>query len=131
MNSNSQRYKKRKEQLVSAVQLELDTEGFTFQKWGGTQHCHSGDWIVRSDNDCYTVGAEIFKRTYTEVSPGRFVKHAIIRARQAEKSGTIKTHEGETRYEAGDFLIDNSNDGSDCYAISKERFHELYDRVDQ
>jgi len=130
MSDNSRQYRKRQEQLVSAVQLDLETDGFTYQKWGSKQRCNSGDWLVRSDDDCYTIARDSFENTYTEVSPGRFVKHATVSATQAEEDGSIKTREGETHYKAGDYLVDNSDDGSDCYAVSKERFEKLYQRID-
>src|SRR5215831_2695516 len=40
------RYKKKPTAFVTAVQLDLDTEGFTYNKWGGKQVCKRGDWLV-------------------------------------------------------------------------------------
>lgn len=120
-------YRKRKNTTVTAVQLDLDTEGFTYTKWGGEQRCRRGDWLLNSDTDCYTVSDSSFQKTYREESPGRYVKHTLVRATMAVKSGKISTQEGETAYSAGDYLIDNNGDGSDCYAISEQTFHELYE----
>jgi len=44
-------YVKREAQTVAAVQLDLDTKGFTYEKWGSTQTCKPGDWIVSNDGD--------------------------------------------------------------------------------
>lgn len=115
---------------MTAVQLNLDTEGFTYRKWGGEQRCRPQDWLVHSDSDCYTVNKESFARTYRELSPGRYIKHASVWAEQADESGSIPTKEGSTDYEAGDYLIDNGEDDSDCYAIDKERFEHLYTLID-
>ncbi|MCP5004175.1 MAG: hypothetical protein GY941_09585, partial [Planctomycetes bacterium] len=40
------RYRKKATANVIAVRLELDTDGFTYRKWGGEQFCKAGDWIV-------------------------------------------------------------------------------------
>lgn len=55
-----------------AFQLDLDTDGFTYRKWGAEQRCKRGDWLVDNGGDCYTVGAEAFARTYRRVSPGAY-----------------------------------------------------------
>ena len=49
--SRRERYVKKHTQFVVAVELDLDTAGFTYQKWGGTQTCKPGDWIVNNDGD--------------------------------------------------------------------------------
>ncbi|MFK7860380.1 MAG: hypothetical protein AB8B64_16295 [Granulosicoccus sp.] len=132
MASEQARYYRRKENTtVTAAQLDLDTLGFTYTKWGGEQRCRRGDWLINSEEDCYTVANLTFARTYREVSPGRYSKHTRVRATQAKSSGKITTHEGETAYSAGDYLIENDDDGADRYAISKQRFHELYELVDE
>ncbi len=58
------KYVKRVGIPVVAVRLDLDTEGFTYRKWGGVQTCKRGDWIVNNDGDVYTVDRETFERTY-------------------------------------------------------------------
>ncbi len=122
-------YQKKPQHLITAVQLDLDTDGFTFIKWGDEQRCRAGDWLVNSDDDCYTVADESFRKTYRQVSPGRYYKHAIIWARQATSSGCIDTSEGQTHYKAGDYIVANADDGSDNYAIDHDTFHTLYERV--
>jgi hypothetical protein len=41
-----QRYVRRASQFVIAVQVDLETDGFTYEKWGGAQTCKRGDWLV-------------------------------------------------------------------------------------
>ena len=43
-------YRKKTASTVVAVQLDLETDGFTYDKWGGTQTCKQGDWVVRYRN---------------------------------------------------------------------------------
>lgn len=62
--STRRRYRKKAYHPVVAVRLDLDTEGFSFRKWGAVQHCKRGDWIVSNDGDTYTVDGEVFARTY-------------------------------------------------------------------
>ena len=40
---NLRRYIKKADQFVIAVQLNLDTDGFTYDKWGSVQKCKKGD----------------------------------------------------------------------------------------
>lgn len=123
-------YKRRMNTTVTAVQIDLDTEGLTYTKWGGQQRCHRGDWLINSDTDCYTVSDKSFQRTYRQQSPGRYIKHSLVRATKALDSGKLTTQEGETAYSVGDYLINNSDDVSDSYAISEHTFHDLYELVD-
>lgn len=123
-------YKKRPDQAVVAVKLALDTDGFTYRKWGGEQRCKAGDWIVDNHGDVYSVDAVTFERTYSRVSPGRYLKLAPVWAEQAEAAGSIRTKEGETRYEAGDFVVFNEPDGGDGYAVRRDAFLRMYERVE-
>ncbi len=97
-----QLYRRKKATAITAIQLDLDTEGFTYQKWGGTQRCKRGDWLVNNQGDVYTVDRESFERTYCMVSPGVYIKDTPMWAKQAEAPGTIQTKEGSTAYQAGD-----------------------------
>ena len=121
------KYKKKATSFVTAIQLDLDTEGFVYFKWGGRQVCKRGDWLVDNNGDKYTVSQESFTQTYRNVSPGVYVKFAPVWAEVAEKAGKIKTVEGETSYEIGDYLVYNNQDGTDAYAVSAEKFNRLYD----
>ena len=125
------KYKKKPTSFVTAVQLDLDTDGFTYNKWGGEQVCKRGDWLVDNNGDKYTVSQETFAKTYERISPGVYAKSTPIWAEVAEKAGKIKTIEGETAYEAGDYLVYNNQDGTDAYAISAEKFHATYHRADE
>jgi len=119
-------YKKAESQIVTGVQLSLETSGFCYTKWGGEQHCKAGDWLINNSGECYTVDQESFAKTYTEIAPGQFAKTAPIWAGQAEKDGFVKTKEGKTAYHAGDYLVSNNKDGTDAYAISQEKFEKAY-----
>ena len=121
------RYKKKADQYVIAVQLQLDTEGFTYQKWGADQRCKKGDWLLDNHGDIYTVDKEVFERTYRQVKPGYYVKSTPIWAEVASDAGSVKTKEGESHYKAGDYLVSNNEDGSDAYCISAAKFEAMYE----
>jgi len=124
------RYVKNVDQIITAVQLNLDTAGFEYQKWDGVQQCGSGDWIVDNDGDCYTINEESFANTYQMVAAGRYKKTAYVWAEQASEAGTITTREGSTSYSRGDYIVYNSSDESDGYAVAKEKFESMYVSAD-
>jgi hypothetical protein len=124
-------YRKRADTAVVAVRLALETRGFTYEKWGATQTCKAGDWIVDNDGDIYTVDSETFARTYRPVGRGTYVKATPIWAEVARAPGEVRTKEGTTHYDAGDYLVSNEEDGSDPYAITKQKFEGMYERVDE
>jgi hypothetical protein len=115
---------------VTAVQLNLKTEGFTYEKWGGTQRCKAGDWVVNNNGDSYTIDRETFARTYRSTGPGTYVKVTAVWAEVATSAGEVRTKEGSTHYEPGDYLVYNEPNGGDPYAISKAAFERMYDRLD-
>jgi hypothetical protein len=117
-------YRRKKSASITA---DLDTEGFVYRKWGGTQRCKRGDWVVNNRGDVHTVDGETFDRTYRMVSPGIYVKNAPVWAQRAEESGTIQTKEGSTAYKVGDYLVFNDPGGEGGYAMPKEEFHTLYE----
>lgn len=121
------KYKKKTTSFVTAVQLNLETEGFVYSKWGGEQVCRRGDWLVNNYGDTYTVSLESFAKTYQFVSPGVYVKSAPVWAEVAEKVGRVKTKEGETAHKAGDYLVFNNEDGTDGYAMGAEKFESMYE----
>ncbi len=127
--SDRQKYVKRASQSIVAVPLALDTDGFSYQKWGEVQRCKPGDWIVNNDGDIYTVDRESFARTYREVGPGTYVKITPVWAEVAPEAGSVETKEGVTHYRAGDFLVFNDNDGGDPYAVAAEKFEAMYERT--
>ena len=119
-------YRRKAGTEVIAVRLDLDMDGFVYQKWGGMQTCKRGDWIVDNRGDVYTIDQEVFARTYRQVSPGVYAK-ANVWARVVDKGGRIRTKEGTTDYKAGDYLVFNDPDGRDGWAISAKEFAALYE----
>src|SRR5262252_8633948 len=120
------RFVRRPDRSVAAVRLALETDGLVYRKWGGEQRAKTGDWIVDNDGDVYTVDADVFARTYRRTGPGTYVKTTPVWAQRAPQSGSVKTKEGATHYEAGDYLVSNNEDGSDQYAVSAAKFDALY-----
>lgn len=125
--SDRLKYVKRANQAVVAVQLALDTDGFTYHKWGADQKCKAGDWIVNNDGDIYTVDRETFERTYRQVGAGTYVKSTPVWAEVAQEAGSVRTKEGETHYRAGDYLVFNEQQGGDAYAVSADKFQAMYE----
>jgi len=122
-------YQRRERTFVTAVRLDLDTEGFTYQKWGGMQRCKRGDWILNNQGDVYTVDAESFARTYSMISPGVYAKTAAVWAEKTDAAGSIPTKEGATQYQAGDYLLYNEREKKDGYAVKAETFDALYEAI--
>lgn len=120
------RYVRRPDHPVAAVRLALETDGLVYRKWGGEQRAKPGDWIVDNDGDVYTVDAAVFARTYRQTATGAYVKTTPVWAEQATHAGSVKTKEGSTQYEPGDYLVSNNSDGSDEYAIKADKFENLY-----
>lgn len=129
-SGHRRKYVKKPDQAVVAVQLLLDEVNFTFQKWGATQRCKPGDWLVDNDGDVYSVDKAVFARTYQKVSAGRYVKTTPVWAEPASEAGRVKTMEGSTAYQAGDYLVFNEESGGDAYAISKAKFEAMYEPAD-
>lgn len=121
------RFRKKSGAIVTAVQVDLDTDGFSYRKWGGIQFCKPGDWLIENQDDTYTVDRESFEATYTQVSPGVYRKLSPVWADVAEKPGAIKTEEGTTHFEVGDYLVFNDEGRRDGYAVSAERFEAMYE----
>ena len=126
--SARQKFVKRDPQFVVAVQLDLETTGFTYVKWGSAQTCKPGDWLVNNDGDTYTIDRDTFARTYRSTGPGTYVKTTPVWAEVARTAGDVRTKEGRTHYEAGDYLVYNQADGGDAYAVSKDVFERMYQR---
>lgn len=124
-----QEFRRKKRTFVTAVRLDLETEGFTYMKWGATQQCKKGDWIVNNRSDVYTIDEETFDRTYRMVSPGQYEKTSKVWADVASKSGAIQTKEGVTTYSKGDYLVYNDPGRKDGYAMRPEKFCELYEEI--
>lgn len=122
-----QEYVKRASRFVIAVQVDLETDGFTYKKWGSIQTCKRGDWLVHNNGDTYTVDRDSFARTYRQTDPGIYVKVTSVWAEVASEAGEVHTKEGATHYQAGDYLVYNEPQGGDVYAVSKEAFERMYE----
>jgi hypothetical protein len=121
------RHRRRQGNAVTAVRLALDTAGFTYRKWRGDQRCKPGDWLVDNAGDVYTVDATVFERTYQPSAPSQYVKVAPIWARVADTPGIVTTREGASKFERGDYLVCNSEDGDNCYCMTAQKFESLYE----
>jgi hypothetical protein len=124
------RYRKKADQFVVAIKVDLDTDGFTYNKWGGVQQCKRGDWLLDNNGDIYTVDGEVFTRTYRRVSAGRYVKTTQVWAEVATDTGSIATKEGRSAYQAGDYLVYNNEDGTDAYCMNAAKFESMYEAND-
>ncbi|MGC3981299.1 MAG: hypothetical protein QM808_08580 [Steroidobacteraceae bacterium] len=122
------KYKKKADQYVTAVQLNLELSSFGYRKWGGEQTASRGDWLVDNRGDVYTVEQSSFARTYQQLSPGVYVKTTPIWAERVAKAGAVNTFEGVSHYAAGDYLVSNNEDGSDAYCMTAEKFTAMYER---
>lgn len=125
--SEFRRYRRRPDHYVVAVPLRLDTEGFSYRKWGGEQKCKPGDWLVDDDGDIHTVDADVFAATYQQIRRGAYVKCTPVWAEVASEAGSVTTKEGRTHYNRGDFVVFNNADGTDGYAMTAERFESHYE----
>ena len=104
----------------------MDTDGLIYRKWGGEQRAKRGDWIVNSDGDVYTIDADSFSQTYEPIGVGAYIKTTPVWAVRATHTGSVETKEGSTQYQPGDYLVSNNSDGSDEYAMTAEKFEDLY-----
>ena len=56
-----------------------------------------------------------------------YVKITPIWAEKAAKAGKVKTKEGESHYEKGDYIVSNNEDGTDAYCVSSGKFESMYE----
>ncbi len=120
------KYRKKANQFVTAVRLDLDTDGLVYRKWGGQQRAKRGDWLIDNQGEVYTVEARSFARTYKRLRPGVFVKTTPVWAEVAMESGSVRTKEGRSRYRKGDYIVYNDRFGRDGYCIGAARFKATY-----
>jgi hypothetical protein len=125
--TSRRRYRKKADQFVVAVQLDSDTDGFTYRKWGADQRCKRGDWLVDNEGNIYTVDRESFAKTYRKTRPGAYVKTTPVWAEIATESGRVVTKEGRSHYKVGDYLVSNNVDGTDVYCMSASKFESMYE----
>jgi len=112
---------------VVAVKLDVDTDGFTYRKWGGIQTCKPGDWIVNNGGDVYTVDGATFERTYCADGIGTYQKVTPVWAEIAERDGAIQTKDCVTHYKAGSYVVFNDAEGKDAYAMDRASFEKMYE----
>jgi hypothetical protein len=126
----------RKTETIVAVRMDLDMDmgPLRYRKWGGEQTAKPGDWLVLSNGDTYTIDADEFAKTYAplvfagrEEPTGHFRKTAITYAFEASKAGTITTLEGESDFEAGDYICASNPEMLDGYPVSRETFEATYE----
>ena len=98
-----------------------------YRKWGALQTCKPGDWLVDNQGDIYTVDGASFADSYTQVSPGIYRKNCDVWAKVADQAGEIKTREGVTCYDAGDYIVYNDAAGEDGYAVKRGKFESMYE----
>jgi hypothetical protein len=111
------RYRKKANQYVIAVRLDLDTDGLVYRKWGGTQRAKRGDWLIDNGGDVYTVDAKSFSRTYERVAAGRYLKTTPVWAQVATEAGSVQTKEGTSSYKRGDYIVYNNKNGTDATRV--------------
>ena len=116
---------------MTAIQLKLDTDGFTYRKWGAEQRCKSGDWLVDSGSDLYTIDDAVFRGTYRDLGEGRYRKVTPVWAEQVDAPGSVRTKEGRSHYQAGDYVVYNDEQRSDGYCMSAEKFRAIYEPDDE
>jgi hypothetical protein len=136
LKNELKRYRRRGNTTVTAIPLDLVAKSdkqpgdplFTYHKWGHIQTAKSGDWLVTNGGDVYTVDRETFENTYTPTgTPGQYMKTGTVWAKRATEPGTIQSKEGLTQYRAGDWLVYNDPRQQDGYAVSADRFFDLYE----
>jgi len=120
------RYRKKADQFVIAVQLDLAMNGFTYRKWGAKQRAKRGDWLVDNGGDVYTVDRKVFAKTYKHLRSGTYLKTTPVWVEVAITPGSIKTKEGESRYRKGDYLVFNNRNGTDGYCMTATKFRAMY-----
>lgn len=121
------KYRRKPDQYVIAIALELETEGLSYVKWGGPQRAKRGDYLVENDGEVYTVEREVFLRTYRRVAPGHYVKTTPVWAAPAATAGSVPTREGVTQYQPHDYVVSNDRAGTDRYAVAREKFEAMYE----
>jgi len=124
------KYKRRPGATVYAIRFDFAGAGFDYEKWGASQHCKSGDWIVLNDGDTYTVDADVFGRTYRRVDGATYEKTGNVWAEQASTDGAVPTKEGRTHYTAGDYVVFNDESKTDGYAMTRDKFESMYEAAE-
>lgn len=124
---NLKRYRKKSEKVVEAMPLALPDCRVQYEQWGGSQQAKEGDWLVKHDDEYYTVESETFAKTYQHIRANHYKKIGKVWAKIANDSGTVVTKEGKTQYKEGDILVYNNKNKTDGYAMNVETFNNNYE----
>ena len=92
---------------------------------GSTLTARVGDWLVSDGEKDWSVAAQIFDETYSDLGGGRYAKTAVVVARQLPAKATILTLEGPAAAEAGDWLV--RNPGGDVWPVPHAEFGRRYE----
>ncbi len=120
------RYRRREMTTVTAVQIALETDGFTYRKWGEEQVARAGDWLVNNNGNVYTVDGKEFGRSYIHVRDGVYEKTAPVWAETALSDGKVRSTSGFTSFRMGDFIVYSDETKADGWAMSAKEFTRLY-----
>jgi hypothetical protein len=124
--STRRKYRRKASHYVVAIKITLDLDEVVYHKWGGPQRAKRGDWLVDNDGEVYTIDSRVFARTYKKLRPGNYIKTTPVWAEVAQAAGKVKTKEGESRYQRGDYLVYNQKNGGDGYCMSAVKFKSMY-----
>jgi len=105
----------------SLVQVEWQTS------LGSQLASTPGDWVVTDGTSTWTVESTVFERTYRPTGDGRYVKTALVRARQLEHADTFQTLEGIAHANAGDWVVCNPT--GEVWPVTNDEFARRYERV--
>lgn len=110
--------------------LTVTAEQLTAQRsWktasGSTLTAQAGDWLVSDGETDWSVAAQIFPDTYSDLGGGTYAKTAVVVARQLPAKATILTLEGAAEAEAGDWLV--RNPGGDVWPVPDAEFDRRYE----
>jgi hypothetical protein len=111
---------------VTAIQIDFDKVSFTYHKWGSDQKATSGDWIVNTNGDIFTVPREIFARSYKMIGHGQYLQTGDVWVRHTIEPGFLKTNNGKVNYKAGDYLVFNDPEGNHGIVVKPNIFTEFY-----
>jgi hypothetical protein len=95
---------------------------------GDGMRSRSGDWLVESEADSWSISAATFARSYEPVGDGIYRRSGNVLATRLEDAFTVRSPEGGSSGVAGDWLI--SNDEGHVWIVPGERFSRTYVQID-